>query len=225
MEKQRRDIDKLLWTLNFINQDIDGLKTGDFLKLFSELREYFLAQIITVSKLLLKVPFESNTEMEPFIKALESYAALVDNNETREIVKGFQKDIRDFIEQIFAENKKVGIVHLEFLTKTSISIVGNQINIIKTNKCEDPSIKSNRPAILEIAELIYNCSPDFISSKHGEDESGFFRSIKNLKRCQSPGCHNFFWQVHKKEKNFCSNKCAMRAYVKAKREAEKEKKP
>jgi len=72
--------------------------------------------------------------------------------------------------------------------------------------------------MFEIAKLIHDCSP--VVEEKGEK----YRSLKNLKKCIAPGCNNFFWQAHKKEKNYCSNKCAMRAYVKAKREAEKPKK-
>ena len=56
--------------------------------------------------------------------------------------------------------------------------------------------------------MIAECSPETIAP---------FINLKNIK-CHAPNCKNFFWQAHKKEKNYCSNKCAWRAYSAAKRE-------
>jgi len=67
----------------------------------------------------------------------------------------------------------------------------------------------------EVADLIFRCSPEI--GPHIK-----YRSLANFKKCQLPTCQKYLWQVHKKEKNYCSNKCAWRAYA-AFRRAEKKK--
>jgi hypothetical protein len=62
----------------------------------------------------------------------------------------------------------------------------------------------------ELADLLYETLPP--------QKNGIYASLDNIKRCQFPKCHKFFLQVHKKEKKYCSNKCAWRAYSKKRRD-------
>jgi len=126
----------------------------------------------------------------------------------RKEVKSVQKRIRDFIEKIFeAKDKDLGDADsedlLDFPGKFFATVdKGGQFYVGYS------SIGSKHDLEYEIAQLIYDCSPpgglEFFGGPH---------SLQNLKKCQALRCQKFFWQIHKKDKNYCSNKCAWRAYA------------
>jgi hypothetical protein len=71
---------------------------------------------------------------------------------------------------------------------------------------------SPRDLEFEFAKLLYATSPK---------KDNLTASLDHVSRCQLEGCNNFLVKVHKKEKIYCSNKCAWRAYSKFRREEEK----
>lgn len=200
MEKIIGDLDNLLWVLNFINQDIDKMKTGDFLKISSEMEEIFLRPC--------GINLWKDEKPEKKLKTNEGF---IDNSETRGIVKDTQKIIKEVVEWLYTPKPKSEV--LRYPVEYFVQRFDGDLLVFKRDL--EGSTNKVLPAI--VAELFYKCS-----SVSQENDFGFHRSLKNLKKCQAPECNNFFWQAHKKEKNYCSNKCAMRAYVKAKREVAKD---
>jgi hypothetical protein len=206
------NLDRLLWIINFINEDIVKLKKANFIKLLIEMREYVPGLPIRL-QLHQKVPDE----------IAFTYYFIEDTPRMRDVILGIQKQIKNVFDELFKrKNKFIEKTTMEFEDifnwTSEISLAVGQGNIWLMHEMD-------KFLEYEIAKLIVNCSP--YSSIYDKvetvdlPEDSIIRSLKNLKKCGAPGCEKYFWQAFKKEKNFCSNKCAWRAYSKEKRSKEK----
>lgn len=229
MGKIIRPIDKLLWILNFINQDIDSFKTGDFLKNLAEIsynihrlpffmfpgsREDFLKLKSRENFLKLK------KGKEPLYE--EGIARFVEDTPMmRDALKNIHTRLKSFLEILYdAKNKyekhtldgvDALVTHAVLSYKVNHTIRAGHGMLYLSGDVNKYDLEE------ELAELLYSCSEP-AQTPFGESRGHI---LEKLKKCRAPGCNNFFWEAHKKEKNYCSNKCAMRAYVKAKRDMEK----
>jgi hypothetical protein len=210
-EKQR-----LAWIINFINQDIESLGDGDFLKLVMEIGE----NIESLRRISL-THFLDQAKRET-----KGYRIDLSNGTRREIspilppppdlrsqVKEEQRRLKIFLERILeAKGSSSDITLFSYDIAEKIEVLKDKIGIVRT--------VPEKPTEFELAELIYECSPE--KEKHGR-----WASLNYIKRCQAPRgrkgekCLNFFLQLHKTEKNYCSTKCAWRAYSAARRQEEK----
>jgi hypothetical protein len=228
MKNKNSKIELLRWVIDFINCDIDKLTKADLAKLFIELLEKLnfekkLPQIDGVGKDLMKEftvkvlgGEKSLTEIREVLGAKK--ISLNDDSPLWPPLRGFakknQKIIRDVFEKIYEAKSFSEITKRDQDRKylTLFKFNANFIVYAGHNVLWVGTDRIFRALEYEIAELIYSCAPDL----------GFeLRSLNNLKKCQVPDCQKYFWQVHKKEKNYCSNKCAWRAYSKFKRDEEK----
>jgi len=188
MGDSRTERKRLVWIVNFINQDIDQLRSNDFLKLLIELFETIVEGVPSI--------------VLPKIKSGESF--LKDTPDRRIWAKSVQARIKSIFAKIYeAEKGKLWTPVLDFSKRISV-LVGQGKVMIATSPNFDTDLE------FAIAQLICDCSPGTEST----------RSLENLKRCRAPigrgrkktVCGNFFWQAHKKEKNYCSMKCAWRTH-------------
>jgi hypothetical protein len=130
----------------------------------------------------------------------------------RKAVKSLQLRIKTLIEKILeAKDKEMEEGQVENILNLKMShfffMKNGDLMVIRSIRKFDLEYK--------ILEFIYTCSPP------GKIGFGVDYSLRNLKRCQVPECGKVFWQVHKKEKNYCSNRCAWVAYSRFRREEEK----
>jgi hypothetical protein len=225
MNKEKGKKQKLIWIIDFINLDIDELGTGDFLKLLAEIT----GKLRNLPFFILPSRPESREELSDQLHKVGPGGIIVDKivekrgleNELlfyedtpkiRELIKSIQGRLRNFLEEIYKAKDKPWDNFLHIFQNHFNVMVGN--GGITVFQVPGPFALE-----YELAQLIFDCSPP--SDKAIEGFAELVRSLKVLKRCQAPACTKFFWQAHKKEKNFCSNKCAWRAYSKFKRDEEK----
>jgi hypothetical protein len=228
--KERSEKQRLIWIIDFINLNIDELATGDFLKLLAEMQgklrnlPFFILPSRPKDR---KEEFHQLRNIGPggiiLSKAIEKLGRPVDfyyyedTTDMRALMKSIQLRLRSFLELIYEAKDRSVDDPLEFLFKTNfgLRVAGESISLLPPKSKDDLEY--------ELAQLIFRCSPT--SEKAGQGFGDFVHSIKILKKCQAPKrnalCGNFFLQVHKKEKNYCSNQCAWRAYSKFVRDEEK----
>lgn len=155
---------------------------------------------------------EETPDYSPFnLPVLENRNLLnLASAESKSSINKIQKKLKIFLEKVFeAKNsfKKLSIL-IHFPYPKEVIVQDGKMGI-QLQKCSSHQLE------FELAELLYECSP--------EQELNGWRSLKYIKRCGAPKgrggekCNNFFLQLHKKEKNYCSTKCAWRAYIRIKR--------
>jgi hypothetical protein len=219
MDKQGDERQRLLWVIDFIHQDIERIRTGDFLKLFAELGETIrtLPFVILPKEKGLFHPkdYPKSREVQP------PFVLIQDTLEMRELVKSVQTRVKAVFEKIYQESQSpvrkgkkppfaYGIVHQETIPFV-IDVGPDQIYA-------GPD-RAPYSLEFEIGKLIYDvCPPD----------EGRYHTLKILKKCPAPKrkgtCGKFFLQIHQKEKQYCSNQCAWRAYAKWVRDDKKKSK-
>jgi hypothetical protein len=128
-------------------------------------------------------------------------------------IKLVQANVQTVLENIYELSQKPKTKPLAFIDaydreiRYVVSVGPGQIYV-------GPDLNGYGLAI-EIGKLIYEASPP------GE---GNYHTLK-IKKCQAPQrkglCGHFFLQLHRKEKNYCSNQCAWRSYSKFVRDEEK----
>jgi hypothetical protein len=214
MTKSKNELARLLWILDFINQDIETLGSGDFLKYLAE-----------ITNNLQNIPFYLNPgSREDFYRHKKGKKTanffVEDTILMREKLKEVHTRVKIFLEELY----KTKNIHKPF--KDGIpyhrDILSNMVERFVTAGSGEFLVGSMAGKYnLEegFAELIYDCTEP-IKKPYGLSD---YHDLGNLKKCQAVGCNNFFWQAHKKEKNYCSTKCAWRVYSKSKRDLEKEK--
>lgn len=208
MKYPRSEKQRLAWIINFINQNIESIGDGDFLKLISEMG----LNIKSLSAL----PWLHGTIKEwgkdpAILDMLEKVGLHLESFDLRKQVQGFQSQLRTFLEKILnsKDSSQPEVITNYHGPAESVFVQADKINIL-------PSAQDEIPLEYELSKLIYECSP--------ESDSAGWKSLNYIKRCQAPKgrkgerCQNFFLQLHKTEKNFCSTKCAWRAYSAARRQ-------
>lgn len=232
MNRDKDKKQKLLWIINFINLNIDELGTGDFLKVLAEIQ----GKLRNLPFFILPSRTKSEEELSDQLRKEGPGSILVhkpgtmlvyrakkrglekkllvyeDTPKMRELIKQIQARLGNFLEEIYkAKDKPLENSLLSFQNLFVVMVGNGGITVFQ--------VPSHFDLEYELAQLIFDCSPP--SDKAIEDFTELVRSLKVLKRCQAPGCTKFFLQAHKKEKNYCSNKCAWRAYSKFRRDEEK----
>lgn len=194
MKELRNEKQRLAWIINFMNQDIDNLGAGDFLKISAEIEENIRS--------LLLLPLTKKVKGGSLVYAPR--LPPVNTPEWRNMIKGKQERLRSFLERLLEAKESSSVITLlkhNVYHEVYVSNGGIKIKPIgRGGELE-----------YEFAELIYECSPS---------ERMEFRSLDYIRRCQARGCKNFFVQLHKIDKNYCSNKCAWRAYSESKRKGQ-----
>ncbi len=143
-----------------------------------------------------------------------------DSEKIRESVKADQSRAKDIFQEIYdsarqtKQNRNIHTHEIQFTVRIgpgniyvgpSSKVYGhafvNPFSLEVTNDLTWFDLK------FEIAKMLYDCS---------DASDGMSRPLM-LKKCEAPkrngSCGNFFLEAHKKEKNYCSNKCAWRAYA------------
>jgi hypothetical protein len=216
MVKTKSKLARLLWIIDFINQDIDALPTGDFLKYLAEIKA-------NIHHMPFSLTPGSREDFYRHLKGRKTGGCFVeDTPEMREILKErVHTRLKNFLEELYKTKSNYKIykggqrLPRVFFTNTiqhEISAGYGEFSIF--------SIAGKFDLEEEFARLIYDCTEP-VQKEHDPDPEE--HNLANLKKCQAPGCDNFFWQAHKKEKNYCSTKCAWRVYAKAKRDLERSK--
>lgn len=212
MKNPRSEKQRLAWIINFINQNIESLSEGDFSKLVTEIGENI--------KSLWRIPF--NRALDRAKRETRMYSIDISDHTKREIfpslrspdlqskVKEEQQRLRIFLEKILeAKGSSKDITLLSYDIPEKVEVLRDKIGIVRS--------VPEKPTEFELAELIYECSPE-------KGERGRWGSLNYIKRCQAPKgrkgekCQNFFLQLHKTEKNYCSTKCAWRAFSASRRQ-------
>ncbi len=181
--KSKSQKDRLLWVINFINQDIDSLKTGDFLKILSELKGNFKKPnpgIINISELpirFLSFPDRVGNTENALAYIHQETRPSFDNPENRALVKYIQKQAKYFIESLEKTKRINTITSIKF--EINFTVLGGD-NFLSTFKGTDKKYIEQ-----EIFQLLYDCA-------EWKDEWGFVRSLESLKKCRAPGCNHFF---------------------------------
>jgi hypothetical protein len=215
MNKIKNKLARLVWIIDFINQDIDALSSGDFLKYLAEIND-------NVHNMPFYLDPGRREDFYRHRKGRKTGGLFVEDTPLmRETLKErVHGRLKTFLEELYKAKSnyklyKDGIraprVILSNMIERDISAGYGEFSIY--------SIAGEYNLEEELAVLIYDCTEPVLVP-HGPMDQ---HSLENLKKCQAPGCNNFFWQAHKKEKNYCSNKCAWRVYAKAKRDLEKSK--
>jgi len=235
MKKANPEMQRLLWIIDFVNQDIDNMPRADFVKLFIEMEERLkprmeqkligwkeidlaLVKSVVLGRLKGDLPPGSEKQLwgektKPIDLDDESFLSLLRNRakEIQKIVKNVFDKIYDM--KTFSEvdkRDKPPICENIFLFKATFSVEGGH-GLIHVG----PE-RFKQALEYEISDLIYRCSP-VEQTQYGS----LFHRLDNFKKCKNSGCQRYFWQVHKKEKNYCSNQCAWVAYSRFRREEEK----
>jgi hypothetical protein len=218
MDKFRTERQRLMWMIDFANQNIKELSTGDFLKAHAEMQE-------NIKSLYSQIAFEKGEDRLVFdgerAFSIEGGGySLEDTPQARQILFRIQDRLRAILETICdAQEDAQEAVDVE-IPRSMSSHKGTLKIIIMPGGLFAGRVATKIDLMYEIVKLLYDCSPPT------QRVSGIpFHSIKNLKRCQIPECNKFFWQAHKKEKHFCSNKCAWIAHSRSKRAKIKKTKP
>jgi hypothetical protein len=214
MDKTKSKLTRLLWILDFINQDIDLLSSGDFLKYLAEIKA-------NIHKFPFYLDSGSREDYYRGRKGRKTAGLFVEDTPSmRELIKKeVHTRLKNFLEEIYKAKSNYKLykdgqrsprIILSNTIERHISAGYGEFSIYYTRgKCDLEE---------ELAILIHDCTEPVQKQHNSKSEE---HSLENLKKCQAPGCHNFFWQAHKKEKNYCSTKCAWRVYAKAKRDLEK----
>ena len=247
MKKSNSERLRLLWMIDFVNLDTDLLASGDFVKILFEIKEnlpwespfVFLGGAKEAGALLQKQrerleKLYPRDVAEKYEKEFQERINTSHGNESpkerahlkthfedflpgdtlfwRNKVKLLHARIKALFDRIFEEKEKRDLDYAVAILgfKATFSVHVYQGDIWAGHYSTKYALE------YEIAELIYRCSsPGKISTL------GVEHSLQNFKKCQNLGCQKYFWQVHKKEKNYCSNQCAWRAYSKFRRDEEK----
>jgi hypothetical protein len=193
---------KLAFLIDFINQDIESRSKGDLLKMISDIID-------------LGMGYDSYL-VDSFVDG-KGVLPLEVLPETRDKLKELQNRLRGFLAKILAtKNRKLGLrdpgYKLSFDTRKFISAFGGRLVVGFEGRGE-------YDIEFDFAQLIYDC---FLTEEKGwfhEDalDEDFSASLDNIRQCRAPGCNNYFLRLYKKEKFYCSNKCAWRAHSNLKR--------
>ena len=195
IDKRRR----LFWIIDFLNKDIDGLGSGDFLKVAAEIGNNF--------NTLYLLPFGRK-----FDEGVDSFFDFpdvppLDTPEWRGSIKEKQQRLRIFLANLIKARDNIFDSKVVVLKHN----VTHMVDVTAGKLMAWPSPGDN-DLEYEFACLIYDCSPDRVKA---------YRNLDYIKRCQVPDCQNFFLQFYKKKKQYCSNQCAWRAYSADRRAKEK----
>jgi hypothetical protein len=229
MNTERSEKQRLVWIIDFINLNIDELTTGDFLKILAEIQGklkylpfFFLPSRTDNKDQVSKQISEQLQKVKPgailvgrIIENMQIKKNLLyyeDTPEMRELIKSIQSRLRKFLEEIYKPKDKP-------MNKSLLSFQNLFVVIVGDGGITLSQVGSEYNLEYELAQLIFTCSPPLAEKVIPFSE--LVHSLAILKRCQAPGCDKFFLQIHKKEKNYCSNKCAWRAYSKFVRDEEK----
>ena len=190
---------KLARLVNFINMDVANLNRGDLLKVISDLTE-------------LGMGYEAR-----LFSAISNGKAVLDLRDLPEAKKELQEIhdcLRAFLEKILStKNRRIGSkdsrFEISFQTKKSIG--SSSGSLIVSEEAGEYGLE------FDFAKLILECFP-WRKNEFGTPEPCV--SLDDIRQCSAPGCNKYFLRLYKKEKAFCSNKCAWRVYSALRRGAE-----
>ena len=190
---------KLARLVNFINMDVANLNRGDLLKVISDLTE-------------LGMGYEAR-----LFSAISNGKAVLDLRDLPEAKKELQEIhdcLRAFLEKILStKNRRIGSkdsrFEISFQTKKSIG--SSSGSLIVSEEAGEYDLE------FDFAKLILECFP-WRKNEFGTPEPCV--SLDDIRQCSAPGCNKYFLRLYKKEKAFCSNKCAWRVYSALRRGAE-----
>ncbi len=190
---------KLACLINLINMDIANLNRGDLLKVISDLTE-------------LGMGYEYR-----LFSGISNGKAVLDLRELPDAKKKLQEihnRLKSFLEKILStKNRRIGSkdsrFEISFQTKKSIGSSSGSLIVSEEAGRYDLEF--------DFAKLILECFP-WHKNEFGNPEPCI--SLDDIRQCAAPGCNKYFLRLYKKEKAFCSNKCAWRVYSALRRGAE-----
>ena len=183
---------KLARLMDFINTDVANLNRGDLLKVISDLTE-------------LGMGYEAR-----LFSAISNGKAVLDLRDLPEAKKELQEIhdcLRAFLEKILStKNRRIGSKdsRFEISFQTRKSIGASSGFLLVSEEAGDYGLE------FDFAKLILECFP-WRENEFGTPEPCV--SLDDIRQCAAPGCNKYFLRLYKKEKAFCSNKCAWRAYA------------
>ncbi len=213
MAKKKTDKKRLTWIINFMNQNFDDLTPGEFAKLAIEAGENMnhLFSLSLVQKIVEDDPSFKELSEQILQARKKIFPNISHPGDLRSQFKEEQKGLREFLNKLL-DAEKTSNSYAELL---EYDPPPKFVNSMKGKIYLVPGNGGKNGLEYELAELIFNCSPD------QKTRAVLGSSFDYIKRCQREGCPNFVIQLHKKEKTYCSNKCAWRVYSALRRQEEK----
>ena len=202
---------KLACLIDFINQDIDSFSKGDLLKIFADISDLGMGyEFYIVSGTVHGKAFPTPADLP----------------EAKINLKKLQNRLRAFLEKILAtKNKRLGSkdssFKLTFETPRKFILVDNGSLTLGFEGRGEYDVE------FDFAQLIYDSfakkdpwrSEGFISEDIFDAE--VVAKLADIRQCHAPDCKNYFLRLYKKEKYYCSNKCAWRVYSNSRRAGSK----
>ena len=239
MDKEQKT--KLEWFLNFLNLDFDNIPLGEKFRL-----SYETALIVN--------GYHPETHGTPEMiienKRVQRSQAVFFGHDEMEELKCIQNHFKEFFDSIMKDVRlklptlknwtsqnslASNIVLKAFASKMSFGVIMN-FPVNKFNTMPEMKLKKKGRQKKEAfyrfnTEQIEEFTFDLDVTTSNDEHNFIYQFLQTLKGVpikyirQCPDCNNWFLHTTKKEKEFCSNKCASRTGTRRRREKLREENP
>lgn len=201
--KRKTDVERLKWVLDFAYLDLSSIGKWDLMKLWEEYLENIINPMFNTDEEALgyTIPFDDDGNSLNYTIGESDELTNEEKKIVFRLLTEFQNETINTLKKIYdnKDQKEATLIYRrEHSNIYSVWVGGNQISL------EERHIDKKEPFSIELVELIIRTSPNG-------------KSLDHIRRCKAEGCNKYFLKEHKRDKNYCSNKCTWRAYSKARR--------